>query len=99
MGGTEWSRVPHAARVFETPALFFPHFAGAPLDVETIGLRLLSPKPIGKPSLTDWPSNHCIHAQKFVSVSTKLNHNGSRRVLYSDKNVCRHNSSLWFTLY
>jgi len=37
-----------------------------------------------------WPSNHCIPAQKFVSVSGELNHDRSQLVLNSDKVVCCH---------
>jgi len=39
-----------------------------------------------------WPSSHCIPAQKFVSVSGKLNHDRSPLVLNSDKGVCCHRS-------
>ena len=40
-----------------------------------------------------WPSNHCIPAEKFVSVSTELNHNISPWLLDSDQAVCCHQSS------
>jgi len=39
-----------------------------------------------------WPSDHCIPAQKFVSVSGELNHDRSPLVLDSDKGVCCHRS-------
>jgi len=47
-----------------------------------------------------WPSNHCIPAQKFVSVSGELNINRSPLLLDSDKGVCCHHSSLlWCCLH
>ena len=39
-----------------------------------------------------WSSSHCIPAQKFVSMSEKLNHDRSPLVLDTDKGVCCHRS-------
>jgi len=42
-----------------------------------------------------WPSNNCMPAQKFVSVSTEVNHNRSALVLDSGNGVCCHYSSVY----
>jgi len=42
---------------------------------------------------SSWQSSNCIPAQKIVSVSAELNHNGSALVLDSDNGVCCHHFS------
>jgi len=47
----------------------------------------LSPESLLANSVPDWPSSHCIPAQKFMSVSSELNYNRWSWVLNSSKDV------------